>query len=244
MAQISEQAISRIIAYEVSSQAVYDRTLQHPTWPGGDSGVTIGIGYDLGYATAEQFAADWGGKLMSGVQATLAGVCGLTGTKAQAAMSPAVRACAVPWEAAVAVFRDVSLPAEVARLVAAMPRAADLPPDCLGALVSIQYNRGCAWHLTDQRHLEMREIWDAVGKGLLHEVPQLIRDMKRLWQGVPGMAGLIARRDDEAALFEQGLLRAGVPLKQPEPPPNPAQPPAMSEADELNQQQLDNLRSA
>src|SRR5438067_11642326 len=28
-------------------------------WPGGESGVTIGIGYDLGFATSEQFKADW-----------------------------------------------------------------------------------------------------------------------------------------------------------------------------------------
>jgi hypothetical protein len=248
MAQISEQAISRIIGYEVSSQAVYEQTLQYPTWPGGDSGVTIGIGCDLGYLTADEFRTMWGNRgVLPGVIETLAGVCGLTGQRARAAMSPAVEACTVPWIAATGVFFDVAIPAEIQKLLATMPGAELLNPDCLGALVSIQYNRGCAWRMTDQRHLEMREIWDAVGKGLLHEVPQLIRDMKRLWQGVPDMGGLLTRREDEAALFEAGLTAAGVPLKQPsapEPPANPPQPPAVSEADEMNQQELDNLRSA
>ena len=132
-----------------------------------------------------------------------------------------------------------------------MPRAADLNPDSLGALVSIQYNRGCAWAMTDQRHLEMREIADAISKGLVVEVPQLIRDMKRLWQGVPGMEGLVKRREYEAHRFEVGLLSVGVDLKPapelsapppiPGPPPNPPQPPAPLGADELNQQELDNL---
>ena len=33
---------------------------QPSEWPGGDSGVTIGIGYDLGYVTIDQFEFDWG----------------------------------------------------------------------------------------------------------------------------------------------------------------------------------------
>jgi hypothetical protein len=42
-------------------------------------------------------------------------------------------------------------------------------------------------------------------------IPAALRAMKRLWQGVPGMAGLVARREREAVLFEVGLgLNAGI----------------------------------
>jgi hypothetical protein len=33
--------------------------LQPPTWPEGQSGITIGIGYDIGYNSVEVFNQDW-----------------------------------------------------------------------------------------------------------------------------------------------------------------------------------------
>jgi hypothetical protein len=47
----SQAAIDLIVMEEVSSQAAYTKLYQGPTWPGGASGVTIGIGYDGGYST-------------------------------------------------------------------------------------------------------------------------------------------------------------------------------------------------
>ena len=38
---------------------------QPSRWPGGDSGITLGFGYDLGYATVDQFESDWGPYLTS-----------------------------------------------------------------------------------------------------------------------------------------------------------------------------------
>ena len=52
--------------------------------------------------------------------------------------------------------------------------------------------------------LEMREIRDAMQAAEFNPIPDLIRSMKRLWQG-RGLDGLLARRDAEAALFEKGL---------------------------------------
>ena len=34
-------------------------------WPGGSSGITLGIGYDLGYVIMDQFESDWGPYLTS-----------------------------------------------------------------------------------------------------------------------------------------------------------------------------------
>jgi GH24 family phage-related lysozyme (muramidase) len=36
-------------------------------------------------------------------------------------------------------------------------------------------------------------------------IPAEIRSMARLWANEPGMAGLVIRRNLEAALFEKGL---------------------------------------
>ena len=54
--------------------------------------------------------------------------------------------------------------------------------------------------------LEMRQIRDAMQAADFSPIPDLIRSMKRLWQG-KGLDGLLARRDAEAALFEKGLLQ-------------------------------------
>src|ERR1043165_2467013 len=42
---IAPSARDLIITCEVSSQSVYETRYQAPTWPHGESGVTIGIGY-------------------------------------------------------------------------------------------------------------------------------------------------------------------------------------------------------
>ena len=49
---ISKKAIELIIKHEVGGRAVYEKRYQKPIWAGGDSGVTIGLGYDVGYVTA------------------------------------------------------------------------------------------------------------------------------------------------------------------------------------------------
>jgi hypothetical protein len=58
--RISERATSLIIASEVSGASQYRERFHKPTWPGGSSGVTIGIGYDLGFVNAKEFRSDWG----------------------------------------------------------------------------------------------------------------------------------------------------------------------------------------
>src|SRR6187455_1071363 len=45
---IPTRAVTFICLEEVSSRAFYDHRCAAPTWPGLGSGVTIGVGYDLG----------------------------------------------------------------------------------------------------------------------------------------------------------------------------------------------------
>jgi GH24 family phage-related lysozyme (muramidase) len=54
MEKISTKAIQLILNAEGIDQP--------DNWPGGASGITIGIGY-LGYTTVDRFESDWGGTL-------------------------------------------------------------------------------------------------------------------------------------------------------------------------------------
>lgn len=224
---ISDAAIDLIVRCEVTSEATYLHRYSYPTRPGGMSGVTIGIGYDLGQVTASQFLADWSGAgLSDAVENRLAACCGVKG-EAAIPLARGLADITIPWAAALAVFRGVSLPAYTRATVAAIPGADRLPPDCLGALVSLAYNRGAGGFTTnDDRRREMRAIRAAIIDGHPQAVPGQLRAMKRLWVQNPeappdkwvpmkDLAGLLARRDAEADLFERGL--ASVAASEPAP---------------------------
>lgn len=51
----------------------------------------------------------------------------------------------------------------------------------------------------------MREISEALTEGSPEKIPPKIRAMKRLWEGKPGLRGLLIRREEEAKLFEEGI---------------------------------------
>jgi hypothetical protein len=234
----SARALEMIVGLEVTSQAVYTREDSGVTWPGGASGCTVGIGYDLGYHSATEVRQDWQPHLAPGVVLLLCSVAGLVGQAARAAL-PTVRSVRVPFDAAEAVFRQVDVP-RTEDLVRRTFVVGGLTDDQFGALVSLVYNRGASCSRTDPRRREMWQIQDALVDGRLDLVPGLIRSMERLWVG--GVApGLVARREQEAALFESGGAEAASP---PAPPPVPAPPPAAVPqpaltADQLNQEQLD-----
>lgn len=171
-------------------------------WPGGMSGITIGIGYDLGYVTVDQFESDWGELLATGPRARLAGCVGLRGIRARnrAAGLGDIR---VSRARAEQVFAEKTLPAMVQRTERAFPGFERLPEDARGALVSLVYNRGASMvdDSPQDRRREMRAIRDAVARGDLLAIAGQLRAMERLWEG-RHLDGLIARREAEARLVE------------------------------------------
>lgn len=195
---VCQEALDLMILFEVTSQAVYEKKYARPIWPGGDSGVTIGIGFDLGYETGEGLDRDWP-MLPKDIRSRLKTVTGLTGAKAQAAL-PTLRDIAIPWAAAGESFRTATLPRYVDQTVGAFPGCETLPPLCFGALVSLVYNRGAS--VKGDRRVEMAAIRDLIRAGKLAEVPDQFRKMKRLW---PTVEGLRDRREKEACLWEGGL---------------------------------------
>src|SRR4051794_38551436 len=97
---LTPAAAELIISAEVGGgQKVYERRYIHPEWPKGDSGVTIGIGYDLGMVKLAQFQADWSGYLTAAIMGRLSPCIGKTGGHASALLA-SVRDITVPWNAA------------------------------------------------------------------------------------------------------------------------------------------------
>jgi hypothetical protein len=202
MVRSSQAAIDLIVAEEVSSKATYQAKYQHPEWPGGASGVTIGIGYDCGYSTSSTIHGDWGDKLPAAMVQALQDVAGIHGSPASSHAHALRGVVTVPWDAAMAVFIGRDMPKWEGIVSRALPNTGKLSPDSFGALVSLAYNRGPAFDGQDDRHREMRAIKAHMASGQFAEIPDEFRAMKRLW---PNVSGLQHRRDHEAALFEKGL---------------------------------------
>jgi hypothetical protein len=220
---ISQAAIDIIVSSEVTSRAVYERKYRRPEWPGGKSGVTIGIGYDVGYCDHRpQLWDDWRGLIPDRMIVTLEPCIGVTGARARALLS-SVSGVDVPWEAAMQVFLQGDVPRWCAVVAAKLPNFAELSPDCKGVLVSLAYNRGASFDhqptLDDpnDRYREMRVIRRFMEERKFDRIPEQIRKMKRLWVG-KGLDGLLERREAEAALFERGVAQPVAPTKPTLPP--------------------------
>lgn len=209
---ISENAVQLIIAYEVSNRGHYESALRTPTLPAPPSGLTIGLGYDLGYVHPAWLEEDWpAGTFSPSDLAKLKKVCLKTGAAA-APLKASVSSVSVPWTVAEPQFRAV-LKRYVGETLKHLPLDETVPPDCLGALVSLVYNRGASFdnqrkptdHL--DRFKEMREIKRLVRTGNLEGIPAQFTAMTRLWT-TKANRGVARRRLAEGALFAEGLRRA------------------------------------
>lgn len=212
----SREAVDLIVKHEVSSRATYEKKYKRPEWPGVASGITVGIGYDLGYNSASTILSDWKDYLTPDVVREMQRYAGVTGSGARAVLANARQSISVPWDAAMAVFLKVSLPKFEALVVRACPGAENLPPGCFGVLTSIAYNRGASFTKAGERYREMRNIRTHIATNRWDQVPDEIRSMKRLWSSPP-VNGLLRRRDEEAALWEKSLIGSRAPL-MPAPP--------------------------
>lgn len=199
--RLTPTASDLIIAFEVASPTIYAKKYTRPIWPKGQSGVTIGVGYDLRFANRRYIERDWP-MLSAADRNLLASVATLSGERAHAAI-PAVQAVVVPWNHAETQF-FAFLPYPTKQTEVAFPNTGKLPDDSFGALVSLVYNRGPKIVRNSQSRREMYQIREAMAAEQFDRIPGLIRSMKRLWQ-TPQSRGLVRRREAEALLFEQGL---------------------------------------
>lgn len=196
---VSQKGLQMLVRHEISSMTYYRKFLANPTWPGGGSGVTIGIGYDLGYNSETQIRKDWAGKLAELDLEKLLVVAGLKGEAAKQALK-GVKSVTVPLESARSVFYESTLGRYAAATSRVYPGADVLFPDAQAGLLSLVYNRGTS--LRGARRAEMAAIKPLVASRDYAGIAAQIKAMKRLWEG-KGLDGLLKRRDDEARLVSQ-----------------------------------------
>jgi GH24 family phage-related lysozyme (muramidase) len=210
MRKISKEAIDLIVRNEVSSKDTYDSSYTGVIWPGAQSGATIGIGYDLGYVTREEFIKDWRGMVSQEALFILGPMVGVKGAEAKKFVTKSIK---VPYDAAYKVFEKKTLPKWIAQVEKALPNTDKLSDDSMGALVSLAYNRGASFSSRGGRYTEMRNIKILMQEENFKGIPDEFRSMKRLWED-QNLDGLLRRRDEEAALFEKGLKK---PVTKPKP---------------------------
>lgn len=203
---VAQRAIDLIVFFEVTGEANYKQRLTRPVWPKGQSGVTIGIGYDLGAVRPEWLRSDWDGLLDEAMIKALKPACQKAGVDASE-LVPRLQQIEVPWHTAMDQFKQRLLPLYVGQTLISLPLARGLSETSLGALVSLVYNRGANFTSPKPARKEMVRIKDALASKDYASIPKLIRDMKRLWK-YEDFPGLHKRRDLEAALFEEGLARS------------------------------------
>lgn len=205
---VSLRSIDFIIKEEISSKDQYNRLYNHPVWPQGDSGITIGIGYDLGYHSSKQILEDWS-MLSANDLSLLLTAAGKTGAMAQSLLkgNTALRSVNIPYETAVKVFLEKSLPRFARAALKIYPGLDQLKPDAVGAIISMVYNRGTS--LEGERRKEMKAIVPLVANKDYSGIAAQIEASMRLWIAsvIPGVA---TRRVKEAVLV-RGAVRKYAP---------------------------------
>lgn len=220
--QLAKLGIDAIISYEIGAEFVgdtryYNSRLTKPTYPGGNSGVTIGIGYDLGYNTIAQIRKDWEGKVNGNLLAFFISCSGLKGKDAARKIKQETSIFKIPYEVAYNVFINSTLPRFCKEAKETFPSIEKLNPLAQAVIVSVVFNRGNGLVDTstnaqkEGRRKEMRNLLKAIDKVDYNSIAKEIEAMKRLWDGVPDfdgdvevkMQGLIDRRIAEAKLIIQ-----------------------------------------
>jgi hypothetical protein len=197
--KLSDKGLELILEHEVGGgEQYYDRFLAVPSWPGFESGITIGIGYDLGYTSETAFKSHWGA-LDEEIHERLGKALGVKGLNARPFV-PAFKDIKIDWDLALEVFTTHTCAQHTLAMFKFAPSAVDLPPDAQAALFSLVFNRGTATR--GERRVEMAQIAQVISAGQPEKVPFLIRQMKRLW---PKESGLVRRREDEAKLWEESF---------------------------------------
>jgi hypothetical protein len=206
---LNDKSLKLILEFEVGGgENYYNKFLKNPTWPEGQSGVTIGIGYDLGYVNKTEFSEDWK-DLPKEIFDRLYKVVGIKGYNAKNLIR-GLRDITIPWDLALKVFNNKTVTKFYNLTQQTFPNFDNLPEDAKGGLVSLVFNRGAA--LEGDRRREMKLIRDGMrlvsnyDQKALSFIANQIRNMKRIWIGGSIEKGMSRRRDAEAKLIEEALF--------------------------------------
>ena len=193
---IDPAVVALVVRWEVGSPAQYARQYQGVICPGGASGPTIGIGYDLGTQSPAQIRASWGWHRDIDALVTASGQVGPDRCKAWATRHKAIR---VAYSDAIRVFEQQDWPTYVMASSRAYRNGWEgLTYPHQAALTSNGYNRGFSF--LGSRRTEMREIRDTCVP--VNDAPCTAGQLRascRVWDSQPDIRkGLCARRYSEA----------------------------------------------
>jgi len=184
----------------------------HPYWPGGTSGVTLGVGWDAGYHSRAELRETWAA-LGADALALLDGAAGKKGPEARAFM-PQLRAIDVPRNLSIQVL-DRSVNDDYYPLVVRLfPGLERLPAEAQVVFISVVFNRGPSmghdpdWSTAKEvdRRFEMRRMQADVRSADMFAIYAHLGTMKRLWESA-GPRGLPIRRRNEQALIRPYVNR-------------------------------------
>jgi hypothetical protein len=205
---LNKKSLDLILEFEVGGgENYYNKFLKNPTWPGEQSGVTIGVGYDCGYVNKTEFTNDWK-ELNQKDFDKLYKVVGVKGYNAKE-LAKRLKDIIIPWELGLKVFMNKTVSKFYNLSRDTFPNFDKLPEDAKGGLVSLVFNRGAA--LEGDRRREMKAIRDIMARTqnfdekILSQIAEQIRKMKRIWVGGSIEKGMSRRRDAEAKIIEQSL---------------------------------------
>ena len=199
---ISRKAADLIIQFEIGGRNIYEKSYQKPTWAGGESGITIGIGADLGYMTEKEFMKVWSPHLNLNFIECLRKVVGLKGIQAKQMLRGEILNVRVPYNTAYEVFVKYDIPKYYAKTKAIYPQLDELNEDTQGALVSMVYNRGNK--LEGDSRIEMKRIVEMVKNKDYEGIAEEIENSKRHWEH-KNLDGLVIRREAEADLIRESI---------------------------------------
>lgn len=208
---LATNGVALIAREETGGIHYYNAVTRWPHFPGEQSGITIGVGYDLRFNSEADFRDLWSPHLPPETMEELSEDIGKSGTKKRANELKRI-GIEIPFQAAWAVFIQKTLPRFFELTRAIYPSLPRLPDLCRSVLVSIVFNRGNS--LNGSRRSEMREIGKIIAKAddptlhkakrrmILMDVEDQIVSMQRLWSLG---SGLRKRRQTEANLWRTGL---------------------------------------
>lgn len=201
---ISDGAITLLVNTEIGSEAMYRRRFTRPVWPGGASGVTIGVGVDLGQMRQDEIRYDWEQHPQLDALLPAAGFQGEQARLLTAHMQDVI----TEFPLALDVFLRNDVLQYYRMSVRAYPGMEALGLNAQGVLVSLTFNRGGVIPKTctpGSSRYEMCMIRDEcvpepATAGAC--IARWLRTMKRVWAGKKIERGMRSRREQEAKLAE------------------------------------------
>jgi hypothetical protein len=205
-----------IAAWEVAggdTSNVRSRYNPLPHWPEGQSGLTVGFGYDLRYNLGTTVAKDWDGKLTPDQLDKLDDYSPTIGKKgkwvppkkkANKAAVKATKDIEVRYEDAVKVLEEKTIPKFEEQAEKTFPGYSELDPYSQGVVLSLVYNRGGAMGKKKSlRYKHFMMVKEAVAKKDTMAIAAAIRKMKVEHTNPKNKKGLHRRREGEAQYIEQ-----------------------------------------